>query len=312
MQFSRRKKRRVFGQNPNIIVSGAPVPTIQLPRRQRKSASKLKRLTFFAFILVGFILLILVATKLPAFAIRTIIFTDTVDDQNLVNDVNVNQGKSLILFDTNNAIRTLTTKYPKARYIAIKKHFPNSLIVTIDARSPIAILVESERDDSFLGNNNASSSSAARKIKQGRHYYIDTEGVPFHLVADGQEIEATGSGNMQLPGLPLILVQSHGSIELGKKLDTPIIARAIEIIPEAQNRALAFLTFTDAPLSQATDSAKGIEASLAGGITVLFSQEKPGSDQVAALQTILDSTKIERSKIKKIDLRFIKPYVTLK
>lgn len=55
---------------------------------------------------------------------------------------------------------------------------------------------------------------------------------------------------------------------------------------------------------------KDLEASISGGIIVLFTTQKDFKDQIASLQLMIERFKIEGKLPKKVDLRFEKTVVT--
>lgn len=55
---------------------------------------------------------------------------------------------------------------------------------------------------------------------------------------------------------------------------------------------------------------KDLEASISGGITVLFTTQKDLNNQIASLQLMIERFKIEGKLPKKVDLRFEKTVVT--
>jgi len=128
---------------------------------------------------------------------------------------------------------------------------------------------------------------------------IDKEEGDFYLVdKDGVILEKAEHS----ADLPLVLIIDDISQGVGEKIQTEVILKQIQILHQSQLRLLE-------PKSARVVSERTIEAWFKGDLQVSFSTQKEAKEQLDSLQFILERTKIEGEKPKRIDLRFDKPVI---
>jgi len=126
--------------------------------------------------------------------------------------------------------------------------------------------------------------------EEGDFYLVDNEGV---LLAKSKDTAS----------LPKILIANEPDQNIGEKIKEEILLKEIQILHGSQLRLLE-------PKSSKTVSERIIEVRFKDGLQVLFSTQKEIKSQLDSLQFILERTKIEGEKPKRIDLRFDKPIIS--
>jgi len=161
----------------------------------------------------------------------------------------------------------------------IKQNHPELLQVQIDKQLPHDLLVEIQVRRAVVAISS-----------QGEEFYLADE--------DGVLLEKMN----QPPDLPMILVADKISRDVGGRIQEEIILKEIQILHESQLRLLE-------PKSAQAVSERVIEVWFNDDLQALFSVQKDIDVQLDSLQFILERTKIEGEKPKRIDLRFDKPVI---
>lgn len=128
---------------------------------------------------------------------------------------------------------------------------------------------------------------------------IGKEGGDFYLADKEGVLLEKGSQSF---GLPLALTTDEIDQNIGEKIQEEMVLKEIQILHESQLRLLE-------PESAQATSARVIEVGYKDDLQVLFSAQKEIKEQLDSLQFILERTRIEGEKPKRIDLRFDKPVI---
>ena len=111
--------------------------------------------------------------------------------------------------------------------------------------------------------------------------------------------------NQNLGNLPAIFFDKEPELKIGKKIEDDTIVYCLSLI--SQIGKTDFVTTSVRILNPAMISVYNRENQV-----VIFTSEKDTNRQVDSLQLILSESRIDPSKIEKIDLRFAKPVITYK
>jgi len=170
--------------------------------------------------------------------------------------------------------------------IQVKKKLPQTLIITINSRLPLAQLAPVKNMEFTALTSTASASLSGQIINQ--FYNLDSSGTVY------------AQSDQQAYDLALVLIPENQPISLGKSDISQLI---VEIINSLQEHFVSFESV--AWLNQDVLIVKTIPLSYA-----ILNIHKSFSSQVASLQYILAGSKIEKELPTKIDLRFDKPVLT--
>ena len=133
-------------------------------------------------------------------------------------------------------------------------------------------------------------------------------GRPLVKVGD-KNIYITENGfvleNQNLGNLPAIFFDKEPELKIGEKIEDDTIVYCLSLI--SQIGKTDFVTTSVRILNPAMISVYNRENQV-----VIFTSEKDTNRQVDSLQLILSESRIDPSKIEKIDLRFAKPVITYK
>lgn len=169
---------------------------------------------------------------------------------------------------------------PSKLALEIKQSHPEFSQVEISKHLPHNLLFEIE----------------ARKVvvaigKEGGDFYLaDKEGILLKKVKETSD-------------LPRVLINNELGQNIGEKIEEEMVLKEILLLHQSQLRLLQ-------PKSAQATSERVIEIRLKDDLQVLFSVQKDIDVQLDSLQFILERTKIEGEKPKRIDLRFDKPVIT--
>ena len=122
----------------------------------------------------------------------------------------------------------------------------------------------------------------------------------IYLTENGFVLENQNQGN-----LPTIFFDKEPELRPGEKIEEDTVVFALSLI--SQIGKTEFVATSIRVLNPAMISVYNRESQ-----TVIFTSEKDAGRQVDSLQLILSESKIDPSKIEKIDLRFAKPVITYK
>src|SRR3989344_3637032 len=122
----------------------------------------------------------------------------------------------------------------------------------------------------------------------------------IYLTENGFVLENQNQGN-----LPTIFFDKEPELRPGEKIEEDTVVFALSLI--SQIGKTEFVATSIRVLNPAMISVYNRESQ-----TVIFASEKDAGRQVDSLQLILSESKIDPSKIEKIDLRFAKPVITYK
>jgi len=111
--------------------------------------------------------------------------------------------------------------------------------------------------------------------------------------------------NQNLGNLPAIFFDKEPELKIGEKIEDDTIVYCLSLI--SQIGKTDFVTTSVRILNPAMISVYNRENQV-----VIFTSEKDTNRQVDSLQLILSESRIDPSKIEKIDLRFAKPVITYK
>ena len=129
---------------------------------------------------------------------------------------------------------------------------------------------------------------------------VRIEGTNFYATADGLIIS-----DSDFPGLPTLYFGRNQDLKLGQKITDQVALNTLKLA--------AYLLKSDfAASSIRLISPDEIVAYSKTDYLAIFTSQKELGLQVDSLQAILAQSKIEPSKIAKVDLRFSKPVITYK
>lgn len=181
--------------------------------------------------------------------------------------VNETSGKNILFLSPAKISAQVEENHPEFFQVQTSKQLPHGLLFEIKARRTVVAIGKEEGD----------------------FYLVDKDGV----ILEKTEHPAD---------LPLVLIIDDISQSVGKKIQTEVILKQIQILHQSQLRLLE-------PKSTRVVSERTIEAWFKDDLQVLFSTQKEAKEQLDSLQFILERTKIEGEKPKRIDLRFDKPVI---
>lgn len=267
-----------------------------------KKPGKIIRKAIWFLILLGSIGIVLIGLlRLPAFAIKQVERVGAFEYQGFEQDINDFKGKNILLFQPAKEANKLEKKYPQILNITIKKVWPSSVTVLVNQRLPLSVLGETLEIP--VGTSSATQSATITKITKS--YYIDQAAVPFIELNESELNQfalatksAVESGKSRLP---LVLYTARQPIIVGKQITDRYISQVLQFIATYRGGDVVSVKRYDADSGMVY---------LQDGVRILFSLTKPVDLQVSALQTILESTTIERKKILVIDVRFENPVIT--
>jgi len=122
----------------------------------------------------------------------------------------------------------------------------------------------------------------------------------IYITENGLVLEGQNQGN-----LPTIFFDKEPELKPGEKIEDDTVVFALSLI--SQIGKTEFVATSIRILNPAVISVYNRESQ-----AVIFTSEKDAGRQVDSLQLILSESKIDPSKIEKIDLRFEKPVITYK
>lgn len=122
----------------------------------------------------------------------------------------------------------------------------------------------------------------------------------IYLTKNGFVLENQNQGN-----LPAIFFDKEPELKIGEKIEDETVVFVLSLISQIEKTD--FVATSIRILNPAMISVYNRE-----NRAVIFTSEKDASFQVDSLQLILSESKIDPSKIEKIDLRFAKPVITYK
>ena len=170
--------------------------------------------------------------------------------------------------------------------IQIKKQLPQTLIIIINSRLPLAQLVPVKNMEFAALTSTASASLSGQLINQ--FYNLDSSGTVY------------SQSDQQKSDLPLVLIPENQPISLGRSDISELIVKIINALQE-HFVSFEFISWFNSDVL----IVKTIPSTYA-----ILNIHKSFSSQVASLQYILAGSKIEKELPAKIDLRFDKPVLT--
>lgn len=195
------------------------------------------------------------------------------------------RGKSLFFINQRALKEKILKDFLSISDVSFEKDFPNRLLVETLPREPIAV-VEIVKSQKLA---TASAQIATASSVPGQRFVVDAEGLVFAKAGD-------------FFGLPLFHLFDERVPSLGENIGQKRIETASEIIENLKKDEIE--------VSEVFLTAFGsIEMILGDRTKVLFSGQKNPIAQVASLQLILSSTRIEGRVPRTIDLRFEKPII---
>lgn len=199
------------------------------------------------------------------------------------------RGKSLFFINQKALKEKILKDFLTISDVSFEKDFPNRLLVETLPREPIAVVSFAKEASSF-GNIASESGKIATPPASFKQYFlVDKEGLVFAKAGD-------------FFGLPLFHLFDERVPSLGENIGQKRIETASEIIENLKKDEIE--------VSEVFLTAFGsIEMIVRDGTKVLFSSQKNPIAQVASLQLILSSTRIEGRVLTSVDLRFERPVV---
>ncbi len=292
--------------------------------RQRPKQGKFSKIIISVILLGGLTLLLFGIIHLQFFTVEKVVIEGIPTSDAFVNDLNAQKGKNMLFLSTNSLAKQLAKKYPQADHLVISRQFPSTLKVSVDKRQAVAQLIivrQQTTTDQAQETPNATVTatvSATITKMQYDQYYIDSHAVAFARIESGDPFynanPSTTSAQLQALSAPTVFYLSIENIVLGTKLTDAYIQTALNIITESEHKAFKmreFDNFNNQLPSIQNIPGQSFEGTTDDGILVVFSSKKPAKQQVDALQIILASSKIDKKKIGKIDVRFNKPTIMI-
>ena len=199
------------------------------------------------------------------------------------------KGKSLFFINQKALKEKILKDFLSISDVSFEKDFPNKLLVETLPREPAAV-VSFAKEASYSGRIASGSGKIASPSASFQQYFlVDREGLVFAKASD-------------FSGLPLFYLFDEEIPSLGENIGQTRIETASEIIENLKE--------DKTEVSEVFLTAFGsIEMILRDGTKVLFSSQKNPIAQVASLQLILSSTRIEGETPVIVDLRFEKPII---
>jgi len=195
-------------------------------------------------------------------------------------------GSNIFTFDKKRLNNQLTQYDPTLADITINKKLPNSLVVNIKKRIPIAKVI-STLDLEFASLNSTKSATISGMVTD-QFFHLDKSGEFF------------SSLNLVDLSLPTILVSDHHQIINGS---SNLSNNLVKLITALKTHYVSFLKIAWLPTDQII-----IQTQL--GPYAVLNSDQPLNSAVASLQYILTNIKIGQELPTKIDLRFDKPVLT--
>lgn len=282
-------KRPVRRQSPGVVRH----------KPQQKAVTAYTRLAILGIVLfAGISTVVFALVRLPAFAIETIDIVGRFDNQSFGETVNGYKGRNIFLFNTNKEELSLKSRFPEILTISLHKTWPRSVSVIVNQRVPLAVLTF----DNTEATESAATESASRFPSPASGFYIDEHATPFVLLQQQDLLgyATTSATTRTHPTLPLLWYRNP-DVSVGRPVYDPYVKATMEFLALYEPRDVAHVKQL---------SRDSILLYLVDGIKVIITTNRKVSDQVAALQTVLRSTTIERKKISIIDVRFDNPVVT--
>lgn len=254
--------------------------------RRRKVSRKIFYLKIILLSLVIFIILaIFLRTNL--FAIKTV----DLETEN-TNCVSKDQIKKIInIFEQNFFLlknqpieRNLREKFICIRRVNLAKSFPGKVKLKIFGREPVAKIFSLKDQMATESAQLENIATPSANLQDG--YLIDNEGVIF----------SKDSNNLEIPRI-LVL---GSELSVGKKFDNNNLGDSLKIIEKVKELGISLETVVSGDNS-----------------VIIFSKPKiifkldNIDPQIASLQLILRTAKIESNQLEFIDLRFDKPIVRM-
>lgn len=300
-------RRRTTGKNERK----KPV----VPRKRRAASGR--RLILASISVIGMILTAFVI--LPAFTIQTVELSGIENDQVMRDELHALKGRNMLFLRTSTLEKKLAERYAYTANISVTKQLPQTLGISVEQRIPIAQLVVIEPKPTATQSvipDAMASASASRSATPSMSsmpsistvrtsYLLDKHRVPFTVKGTtiaANYLDASNSGKRQVH-LPYIVLEANQGVEEGKPIDDDYVKQAVSLTQVLVGTPLTVKEFRK-------QHAFTIQANFDGPFKVLFSTKKDAENQIAALQTVLLSSKIDRKRVSIIDLRFDKPAVT--
>lgn len=187
-------------------------------------------------------------------------------DNVFYHDFDKVRGKNIIFLNLKELAEEIYSKHLEIKKITIQKIFPNTLSFTIDRRKELA------------------------QIEYNHFFYsIDEEGTIFF------------SSKERRP-LP-ILIGWHSPIEVGSKIEPPVVQSFIPIISALQESDIMVES-----IEYHNDDFIGMN--LSNNVEIISSTKSNSPTTMASLQMMFRGFRIERKFPKAIDVRFQKPIIT--
>lgn len=187
-------------------------------------------------------------------------------------------GKSLVFLEEEQLAQTAMTAFPAVAKISFEKHFPASVLVTLEKRLPVfSVFAEAE----------ATTSAAASDF-----FWVDGTGEIF------SEVEKVGL----VPTLYYPEATGSSNFKVGGKLESGFLRFTAEVLLKLKTEGLEITL-----LRQGAD--KNLNLNLLGGLLVQFNSNKPVAEQVTILQLLIEKYRMEGRALKRVDLRFQDPVV---
>lgn len=283
MKLSARRKRRFFQ-----VKRGAKV-FIPTPRHQ--IVIPFRKISVVLIFLLSF-LCVYLAFRSDLFLVHSIESKTEKSPETTLDIFNYEKKKALkliegrvrgrsIFFINQKALKEKILKnFLSIANVSFRKDFPNRLLVETLPREPVAV-VEIVKSQKLA---TASAQIATASSVPSQWFMVDAKGLVFAKVST-------------FSGLPLFYLFDEKIPSLGENIGQKRIRVASEIVEILKRDKIevdeVFLT-----------AFGGIEMVLKEGTKILFSSQKEPVAQVASLQLILSSTKMEGKTPEVIDLRF--------
>ncbi len=196
-------------------------------------------------------------------------------------------GKNIFFTDSKNLEKNVKNKFVCVKSVTLIKLFPSKVKIELSGRVPVAILAS-------LKNPEASVSASIENIATpsaqnlSDSYLIDEEAVFF----------AKSSGELNIPSI----FTYDMDLSLGKKFDESYIKISLKILDKIKSFGLSvrLAAILDKFLVVYPDGL---------GPKIIFRLDEKGDAQIASLQLILKTARIDSKELEFIDLRFDKPIV---
>jgi hypothetical protein len=253
-----------------------------------------KYLFFFLVILIFFLAAIVLRTdylKISSVSIEASELTCTNPDQ-IKQQANL-LGKNFFLTNGQELESKLKKQYLCLDKISITKKFPNKVVIDVKNRLPAALIsVIKQKPNLELDLNEATPSSQTALLdfkippEIGR-YLVDKNGVIY------------ATSEVQNIGVPPFFYLVDNSVYVGRIIDKDGLSNVISILNKLNEWQISLISVKD-------DQDKLL---IDGQPKIVFSLKKDVKEQLASLQLILETAKMNSNYINLVDLRFNKPIV---